>query len=241
MILFSTCFRWGLFVCLVLLLSYLTNTITTNFNIKKTRKKTAFWASEWADSKKKDETKVCLLLGFEVVPRRPSYLNTHSHIQMADPEVLKGDSLWLPLSSLSLALFHTHTHKQIKTGKSNWSRKLSGGLDAHILRDHGMGQLWQDVFLHHSLCEVLTVVCQAAQSQSCRMLDTGDNIKQQGAQQGHHTCRKTEVRRGGGRSTAGLDSCLFIAHFVPERGNQQMLRLNHRSTFKLDILFNIMF
>lgn len=29
-------------MCLVLLLSYLTNTITTNFNIKKTRKKLHF-------------------------------------------------------------------------------------------------------------------------------------------------------------------------------------------------------
>ncbi|TNN59506.1 hypothetical protein EYF80_030321 [Liparis tanakae] len=48
--------------------------------------------------------------------------------------------------------------------------------------DQRVDQLGQDVLLHHHLGQVIAVVCQAAHSQSRRLLNAGDRIQHEGAQ-----------------------------------------------------------
>lgn len=117
------------------------------------------------------------LSGFEVAPKRTAKLaqNTRSH---------SGGRPWA--DSFCLPLYHQPLRVKItRISICPASDRLGG--DTDVLRGQRVDQLGQDVFLHHSLSQVIAVVGQPAQSESCCLLDAGDHIQHQRTQHGHHT------------------------------------------------------
>lgn len=134
---------------------------------------------DWETEKERKQRPGCShgkgLLGSEVAPRQTAKLaqNTLSH------------SVGWPCSPAFTPL--PPFSGQWLTTTSVYRTRIYMANSTDVLLSQRLDQLREDVFLHHSLGQIITVVCQAAQSQSCCLLDAGDHIQHQGTEQGHDT------------------------------------------------------